>query len=142
MGGYRHSAVYPYPAAALFDLVADVESYPDFLPFWAAARIVGRAGDVLTVDQVVRVAVLEWRLTSTATLDRPRRLRIASTEAPFRTLEIVWTFVEEGPAACRVTLDASYSFRKVPQALTDRFMDKAIRRYARAFERRAHKMLG
>ena len=52
MGGYTYTATLPYPAEALFDLVADVERYPEFLPFWVAVRIRRRQGKVLWVDTI------------------------------------------------------------------------------------------
>lgn len=143
MGEYSYEADFPYPAEALFDLVADVERYPEFLPFWAAARIRRRAGNVLFVDQLVRLSFLRWRFSTEAELDRPRRLRITSSQAPFRRLEIVWRFDPLAPRACRVRLEASYGFRsRATKALVARRMDSAIRQYAHAFEQRAREVLG
>jgi coenzyme Q-binding protein COQ10 len=138
MGHYTYDAVYPVSAERLFDMVADIERYPEFLPLWAAARIRRRDGDVLFVDQVIRRSYLRWRFASTAELDRPRRLRIESTSAPFRHLEIIWRFEEPTEAACLVKLEASYSFRsRATRKLAEQLMDSAVRQYVRAFEQRS-----
>lgn len=143
LGRSTHSAVLPYPAEQLFDLVADVERYPEFLPFWASARVRRREADVLYVDQVIRLAILQWRFSSKAELHRPRRLHITSTGAPFHNLEITWTFEEPKESECLIRLEASYGFRsRGTKGLVERLMDAAIRQYARAFEHRARDLLG
>ncbi|MDJ0980298.1 MAG: type II toxin-antitoxin system RatA family toxin [Kiloniellales bacterium] len=143
MSRHTYSATFPYPAVQLFDLIADVERYPEFLPFWATARIRRREDDVLYVDQVIRLAILRWRFSSKAELHRPRSLRITSTCAPFRHLEIIWTFEEPGESECVVRLETSYGIRsRRTKRLVERLMDAAIQQYARAFEQRARDLLG
>lgn len=138
MGDYTYDAVYSVSAERLFDLVADVERYPEFLPLWVAARIRRRDADVIFVDQVIRVAFMRWRFSSTAELDRPRRLSITSASAPFRHLEIIWRFEESTESTCLVRLDASYSFRSLAtKKLSERLMESAVRQYVKAFEQRA-----
>ena len=143
MGRYTYVATFPYSAEQLFDLVADVERYPEFLPLWAGARIRRREDDLLCVDQVIRLAFLRWRFSSKAELDRPRRLRIISTRAPFRHLEINWSFEEQNESECLVRLEASYSFQsRGTKGLVERLTETAIRRYVKAFEHRARDVLG
>lgn len=143
MGHYTYAAAFPYSAEQLFDLVADIERYPEFLPFWTSARIRRREDNVLYVDQAIRLAILQWHFLSKAELQRPRRLRITSTHAPFRHLEIVWTFEEQEESECLVRLEASYGIRsRGTKGLVERLMDAAIRQFAKAFERRARAVLG
>lgn len=142
MGHYMYASTFPYSAEQLFDLVADVERYPDFLPFWAGVRILRREGDSLRVEQSIRLPLVRLRFLSEAELNRPRRLRIITNQAPFRSLEITWSFKEPKESECLVRLDASYSFRsRHTAALVERFLEPAIRQYVKAFEHRARDVL-
>ena len=71
MPKYRVSAVLPYTREQLFDLAADVERYPDYLPWWAAARVRKRDGNVYCTDQVIRFGPLRQRFGSRTVLRRP-----------------------------------------------------------------------
>ena len=103
--------VLSYSAEQMFDLAADIERYPEFLPHWTAARIRTREGDRLRVDQELDVGVRRLRFTSEALLQRPRRLQIRSVQAPFRTLLIEWTFAPLDAASCRVGLTVEFDMQ-------------------------------
>ncbi len=119
----------PFPTECVFDLVADVERYPEFLPGWSQVLIQERGADTLLVDQVVALAGLRLNFTSRAVFHRPEWLRIKARRGAFRFLEIRWRFVPEGGAGCNVELEADVELRSrllektagglVPLAFTD-----------------------
>ena len=82
----------PYSAEQLFDLVFDVESYPDFVPGWQSARILQRERQSLRVEQKFKAGLLTWQFDSRATFSRPTRITIESIGRPFRHLVLDWRF--------------------------------------------------
>lgn len=133
----------PYPREPVFDLVADVERYPEFLPGWRSSRIVDRSGDRLTVEQTLGGRGFQWRFRTTAALDRPAGIRIETREHPFEFLDQRWRFEAVGDHATRVTLDAAYELRGLPlRRLVALVFDEGFRRTLRAFEARARDKLG
>jgi len=95
----------------MFDLAADVERYPEFLPHWSVVTIRAREGDSLIVDQELDLGVRRLRFTSQATLRRPERLQIRSSQPPFRALLIDWRFQSMGDAGCLVSLAVEVDMR-------------------------------
>ncbi len=92
MPSHRERRLLPYSARRLFDLVADVEKYPEFIEWFAAVRIRRREGNVLDVDQVVRFKGFRARFATRAVLDAPRRIAITCQEPPFKRFDQLWTF--------------------------------------------------
>jgi coenzyme Q-binding protein COQ10 len=138
MGHYQETRLLPYTVEQLFDLVADFERYPEFLPWWVAARVRHRSGATLHVDQLIKVGIVRWRFASKTVLTWPERIDVDSTHWPFRRLHIRWSFQPTPDGRCRLTLTASYEFRSpMTQRLATAMFDQAIRRIAGAFEGRA-----
>ena len=81
-----------YTPAQLFDLVADVERYPDFVPWVVAARVYGRRDSTLLVEMTMGTSFLHKRFTATALLDRPHRVDVNSHDPAFERFEHIWTF--------------------------------------------------
>ena len=142
MPSYRETRVLPYPVDRLFDLIADVERYPEFLPWWHAARVRRRDGNTEYVDQVVGPAIARFRFASTTVLKRPDRIKTTSSERPFRHLEIRWSFAPAPRGGCRATFAVDYELRSgALQKLVGVIFDAAVRRVVTAFEQRAERML-
>ena len=95
---YAQSALVPFAPERMFDLVADVERYPEFLGEYRSVRIVGRSGDTCRVEQVIGLGPLEFTLDSVATLLRPASIVVRSDHALLGELLIAWAFAEAGPA--------------------------------------------
>ena len=104
MPRYRETRVLPYERDRLFDLIADVERYPEFLPWWHAARVRRRDGNAEHVEQLVGPAIARFRFASTTVLERPVHIHTTSNERPFRHLEIHWTFVPGPRGGCQSTV--------------------------------------
>ncbi|MDH3712879.1 MAG: type II toxin-antitoxin system RatA family toxin [Gammaproteobacteria bacterium] len=141
MQKYSRQSRLPYTAEQLFELVLDVERYPEFVPGWHAVQILERHDNSLNVEQTLGIGPLNWRFTSHASFERPTRITIESTEQPFQRLVLDWRF-EAIPDGCVVELDVLCAFRttrldRLSESMTPLMSDGIIA----AFERRAHQQL-
>jgi coenzyme Q-binding protein COQ10 len=134
----RHSA------ADMFDLVADVEHYPEFVPLCRALAVRQRLSEpngieVLVADMTVAYKFLHETFTSRVTLDRTNReIRVEYLEGPFSRLENRWSFRPTGEHSCEVEFFISYDFKsRTLGLLMGTMFDTAFRRFAAAFEQRA-----
>jgi coenzyme Q-binding protein COQ10 len=133
----------------MFDLVADVDKYPLFVPLCEALKVRRRvnAGDdgieILVADMTVAYGPLRETFTSRVTLDRPRLHIIAEyIDGPFSRLENHWRFAADGEGT-RVSFSIDYEFRSRALALVmGAVFDAAFRRFAEAFEARADAVYG
>ena len=133
----------PYSVERMFDLVADVERYPIFLPGWKSARIQISRDNELIVAQEVGLGGLRLRFSSHAVLSRPEHIAITATQGPFRQFMIQWKFMSTGPCACIAHLKLSYEMRsRMLQAALGALMGEMAQGVIVAFERRAHQLYG
>jgi coenzyme Q-binding protein COQ10 len=125
----------------LFDLAADVERYPEFLPWWVAARVRKRDGDVYYTDQVVRFGMVRERFGSKTVLRRPERIDVTSTDRPFRDFRLTWLFEPLPEQGCRVTLSLELELRSpLLQDLVGWAMIRMTGSLMSAFEARARRL--
>jgi coenzyme Q-binding protein COQ10 len=143
MPGYEVHRVLPFRGTLLFDLVADVERYPEFVPWWAAARITGHEGDTYRTDQVVRFGPLHRRFVTETRLFRPKRIEVTSKDRGFRRFHIDWRF-DTGPEdGCAVSLIMKIELNWRPaQEVLGAVMASAPDRLVAAFEARARQVYG
>jgi coenzyme Q-binding protein COQ10 len=139
----RHSA------ANMFDLVADIERYPEFVPLCSSLkvrrRIEGPEGvEILVADMTVSYKVVHESFVSRVTLDRPSlQILVEYLEGPFSHLENRWTFHPKGERVCEIEFFISYEFKsRMLGMLMGSMFDLAFRRFAAAFEQRANKIYG
>jgi coenzyme Q-binding protein COQ10 len=134
----------------MFDLVADVERYPEFVPLCQALRVRHRAEsgagvEVVVCDMQVGYRAIRETFTSRVTLDRLQgKVLVEYVEGPFRYLDNTWNFREEAePTACRIEFFIAYEFRsRILAALMGSMFDAAFRKFAGAFEARADVVYG
>ena len=138
-----------HAAAEMFDLVADVERYPEFVPLCRALtvreRIPEQEGvEVLLADMTVAYKLISESFTSRVTLERPNlQIWVEYLKGPFRRLENRWRFRPIAERACEVEFFISYEFKSRMLALVMGSMfDLAFRRFSVAFERRADVVYG
>ena len=142
-----------HAAADMFELVADVETYPQFVPLCGALKVKSRAakGDGMTVmvaDMTVAYKMIRQTFTSRVTLDRPSlKIVVEYLDGPFSRMQNRWTFHPAGEGAnqqtCEVEFFIDYEFRSRAFALLMGAMfDAAFRRFAAAFEKRANEVYG
>jgi coenzyme Q-binding protein COQ10 len=132
----------PYTPEQMFDLVADVEKYPEFLPWCVATRVKSRQGDTITADMAIGYKMFRERFTSIARLDRAgMRIDIAYQEGPFRYLNNHWVFERDGRTGCAIDFYIDFEFRSqlLEKAITVVF-NRAVSLMVEAFERRAKAM--
>ena len=133
----------PWDMPQMFELVADIERYHEFLPGWSPARITQREGNVLTVIQEIRVGVLRLEFESRAELQRPERLQIHSSAGPFRHFRLDWQFRPGLHAGCVVALEASMEMRSLLlEAAGNRLLDLMTRDILERFRARARALYG
>jgi len=139
----RHSA------NDMFDLVADVEHYPEFVPLCRAMNVRRRSKDdkgneVIVADMTVAYKFVRETFTSRVTLDRPKlEILVEYLEGPFRKMNNRWSFRPVRAGACDVEFFIAYEFRSRTLALLMGAMfEAAFRRFAAAFERRADEIYG
>ena len=144
MPSFRSTRHVKHAAEQMFDLVADVERYPEFVPLCQSLKVRRRseAGDgAATLISIMTVAYGPVRETFTTqvTLDRPHlTILVEYLDGPFEHLENRWRFRLEGDKACEVDFFIAYEFRsRALGLLMGAVFDKAFRRFAEAFERRA-----
>jgi coenzyme Q-binding protein COQ10 len=141
MPTYFVEAELPYAPQQVFDLVADIESYPKFLHHVAAARIRRRNGSTLWVDQVVRVAVLRLRFSTRAVLEPPFRIHVVCDDSMFGKFDETWSFTGIPSGGTRLGCNAKYELRPglirlvLGEALHD-VLDATVK----AFEARARQL--
>lgn len=133
----------PYTPEQLYDLVAGVERYPEFLPWCKAARISRREGDVFWADLVVAFKVFRERFTSKVTLSPKTGVDVEYINGPFRYLNNHWRFLSAEDGGCIVDFFVDFEFRsKVLQTLIGLLFNEAVQRMVAAFEARAHDLYG
>ena len=139
----------PHSASDMFDLVADVGKYPEFVPMCADMRVRSQTdkGDGVTVmvaTMTVAYKMIRQSYTSRATLDRPNlKILVEYLDGPFRRMQNRWTFHPMGDAACEVEFFIDYEFRSRTLAmLMGAVFDTVFRRMAAAFEKRAAEVYG
>lgn len=101
----------PYPAAALFDLAADIEAYPSFLPGWIEAHVEQRDAQWCRAVQTVGLGPVRLRFRTQARFHRPERIEIDSDDPQFRRLSFSWCFAASAVGSCRVSLTLDLELR-------------------------------
>lgn len=149
----RHSETreLPYTPQQMYDLVADVASYPEFLPWTAAARVRSREpgeggrpeGEVLIADLVISFKVFRESFGSKVTLwPSDHRIETEYLDGPFEHLQSEWRF-EETATGCRVHFWVDFTFRnRLIGRVVGTVFDQAMRRVVMAFEKRARALYG
>jgi coenzyme Q-binding protein COQ10 len=138
-----------HAAAEMFNLVADVERYPEFVPLCRALKVRKRSTEpngieIMVADMTVSYKLVREAFTSRVTLDRPNlKILVEYLEGPFSHLENRWSFRPTGEHTCEVEFYIAYEFRsRTLGLLMGTMFDLAFRRFAAAFEQRADVVYG
>jgi coenzyme Q-binding protein COQ10 len=138
----------PYSAAQMYALVADVEKYPQFLPWNAAARIRSRkpiaGGEVMEADLVISFKVFRERFGSRVTLyPGEKRIDTEYLDGPFRHMKSNWSFRDVPTGGSEITFFVDFEFKNaLLQGIIGMVFNDAMQRVVRAFERRAKELYG
>ena len=149
MPQFRTTRRVRHSAEKMFDLVADVERYPEFVPLCQSLRVrkrtTGEDGrETLVADMTVAYRLIHETFTSRVTLDRPNlKIAVAYLNGPFSHLDNRWTFKPTSETTCEVEFFIDYEFKSRTLAmLMGTMFDTAFRRFAAAFEQRADDVYG
>ena len=148
MPEFRTQRRVTHSAEEMFRLVADVERYPEFVPFCERLVVRGRRSEsereVLVVDMSIGYKLVRETFTSKVTLDRQAlEIRADYLDGPFRTMENSWTFEPLPDGGSEIRFAISYEFRSRTLAmLMGAVFDRVFRTFAHAFEVRADKIYG
>jgi len=128
----------------LFDLVADIERYPEFLPWCTAARLRSREDDLIIAELVIGFKGVRERFTSRVKLNRPgMRIDVSYEEGPFKYLNNHWIFQADGQGGCVIDFFVDFEFRsRLLQKMITLLFNEAVRRMVGAFEARADDLYG
>lgn len=149
MPSFRTTRRVQHTAEEMFDLVADVERYPEFVPLCQQLKIrrsaeAGEGARVIVADMTVAFGPVKETFTSQVTLDKPGlSILVEYIDGPFKQLENRWRFRPDGEAHCNVDFFISYEFRsKALALLMGSVFDKAFHKLSEAFEKRADVVYG
>ena len=138
----QRSALLPYPAQALFDLVNDVASYPQFLPWCSASEVLEVSETHMRASLAVAKGGLSQRFVTVNTLVPGQMIRLSLAEGPFSQLHGHWEFKALGDTACKISLDLTFDyagplvkatlgplFNQAANTLVDAFCERAKQLY-------------
>jgi coenzyme Q-binding protein COQ10 len=134
----------PHSSEQLFGLVADVEKYPEFLPWCVGARIRSQESDLLVADLMIGFNGLNEQFTTQVKLDRvAMKIDVIYQDGPFKYLNNHWQFMSKNAGACDLDFFIDFEFKsRLLQALMGPLFGEAVRRMVGAFESRALHLYG
>jgi coenzyme Q-binding protein COQ10 len=143
MPGSRETRRLPYSAEQMFDLVADVARYGEFLPWVVATRIKSDSETEMVADMLVGFKALREKFTSKVVKQRPHEIEVVYLDGPLKDLDNTWTFRDLPEGGCEIDFCVEFAFRnRVFEALAGQYFDRAFRKMVGAFEARADALYG
>ena len=142
MPSHTEKRVLPYSAEQIYGLVADIEKYPEFLPWCLAARHLRREGDVQWSEMIIGFKFVRERFTSKVTFS-PMRIDVEYIDGPLKYMQNHWIFIDLPDGRCEIDFFVDFEFKsRVLQKLIGALFHEAISRMVRAFEVRARALYG
>ncbi len=141
----RHSETrrLPYTPEQMFDLVADVARYDEFLPWVVAIRIRSDSDTEMVADLVVGFKSLRETFTSRVHKKRPHNIKVNYVDGPLKYLHNEWDFEDDGKGGCLLDFSVDFAFRsRVFERMAGQVFDKALRKMTDAFKERADALYG
>ncbi|MCP5396738.1 MAG: type II toxin-antitoxin system RatA family toxin [Sphingomonadaceae bacterium] len=143
MPGIREIRRLPYSAEQMYNLVADVARYAEFLPWVAATRVRSDSETEMVADMLVGFKAIREKFTSRVEKERPSRIKVHYVDGPLRDLDNVWNFAPLPDGGCEVDFTVDFTFKnKVFEKLAGQYFDRAFRKMVAAFEERAEQLYG
>jgi coenzyme Q-binding protein COQ10 len=143
MPGIRETRRLPYSAEQMFDLVADVGRYAEFLPWVIATRVRSNTETEMVADMVVGFKAIRESFTSRVAKVRPRQIAVHYVDGPLSDLDNVWTFREIDSSTCEIDFLVDFTFKnRLFEKIAGQYFDKAFRKMVEAFETRAAQLYG
>jgi coenzyme Q-binding protein COQ10 len=143
MPGIHEVRRLPYSAEQMFELVADVGRYGEFLPWVIATRVKSDDGSHMVADMLVGFKSLREKFTSRVEKRAPEEIRVHYVDGPLRDLDNRWQFRPLGPAECEIEFTVDFTFRNpLFEKIAGQYFDRAFRKMVNAFEERAAQLHG
>lgn len=143
MPSHAEKRVLPYTSQQLFDLVMDIEKYPEFLPWCVAARINERGKNELSADVIVGYKMFREKFSSRVHFKRANEIEVEYLQGPMRHLHNKWAFRDIRSGQCEVDFYVDFSLKtKLFETLVDQFFHRALVKMINAFEARAAQLYG
>ncbi|MBX7493123.1 type II toxin-antitoxin system RatA family toxin [Qipengyuania sp. 1NDW9] len=143
MPGIRETRRLPYSCEQMFDLVADVAKYPEFLPWVVATRIRSDSESEMTADMLVGFKAIREKFTSRVIKNRPDHIEVFYVDGPLKDLDNNWRFTCLPDGGCEIDFCVDFTFRNAMfERLAGQYFDRAFRKMVEAFEKRADELYG
>ncbi len=140
---HMEKRVLPYTPKQLLELVADVEKYPEFLPWCMGLRILQKQDDLIVADMVIGYKMFREKFSSQVEILRPDRINVKYTDGPFKYLDNHWEFEPHGEGGCLLNFYVDFEFRSsLMQHAINLVFNKAVHKMVGAFEDRAKDLYG
>lgn len=142
---HRHEErrVLAHTAEQMFDLVADVEKYPEFLPWCVGLRVVSRDETSLSADLLIGYKVLREKFASKVTFRRPEHIEVSYVAGPLKHLHNSWDFVDNGDGSCTVDFVIEFAFKSgLFERMIGGLFDEIVHHMVAAFVTRADEVYG
>ncbi len=128
----------PHTREQMYDLVSDVEKYPEFLPWCIELRVKDKRMNQITADMVIGYKMFQEKFTSKVQLKDPDRIDVVYEDGPFKYLNNRWIFIEEDDGSCTIDFFVDFEFKsKLLQNMIGIVFNEAIKIMVKAFEKRA-----
>ncbi|VBB68635.1 Putative oligoketide cyclase/lipid transport protein, similarity with yeast ubiquinone-binding protein YOL008W [invertebrate metagenome] len=133
----------PYTPEQMFDMVADIEKYPEFLPWCTAARIRRREKNIIIADLMIGFKMVREKFTSRVELNRPHGINVAYAEGPFRHMDNHWVFQRMDDGGVLIDFYVDFEFHsKMLQKIVGTLFNEAVKLMVSAFQKRAAMLYG
>lgn len=143
MPSHTETRILPYSAEQLFDLVMDIEKYPEFLPWCIGARIHSKSKDRVEADVIVGYKMFREKFSSRVHCARPKTIEVEYMKGPMRHLHNKWNFKSTKAGGTEVSFYVDFSMKsRLFESLIDQFFHRALVKMINAFESRATDIYG
>ena len=143
MPKHQENRTLPYSQAQLFDVVADVAKYPEFLPWCQGARIWKREENIIYADLIIGFKMFREQLTSKVTLNEPDAISVDYIKGPLKHLTNEWRFIDNQDGSCTIDFMVDFEFKNsLFERLVGGLFTEAVHHMIQAFEKRADALYG
>lgn len=143
MPSHHEKKILPYSSEQLFDLVMDINKYPQFLPWCVGARVTSKTDEVTHADLIIGYKMFREKFTSKVVTDRPTTITVEYQTGPMKDLRNYWRFREMPDNHCEIDFYVDFEFKsKMFQSLASVFFNEIVKRMVSAFEQRAKDLYG
>jgi coenzyme Q-binding protein COQ10 len=143
MPTHAEKKLVPYTSLQMYTLVANIEDYPEFLPWCSKVIILKKTEQEVVADLVIGYKIFKERFTSKVTLKPYHSIDVQYIQGPLKFLSNHWHFIEHDNNQCMLDFYVDFDFKtRFLQSLMEKFFNEAVKRMTHAFEKRAHDIYG